>query len=327
MRRHCKSCGNSHEKPTGRGCKYQADMPSQATGDDVGTESIVLGVLRDIQTTVSRFDERLKAVENTQALGARPLPGQNNTEMSSPDKDGTQIPMATPDTLRADHSAMAEVAARLAEWGLADDETPGATTMAQGWRNRARRSGTVSTGTDSIKTVIDWPHFHIRKGQKCTTPEYEEITSEEFVLGFLRMLDDTQNDFDNKRMLELLRDVMEDAVDFGWDRARSFYGMIGLGVEHRRLRWSDKEHILKLRLTHSRTVLPPPSTPKPQKQSNPTTKIKTCAPFQKGSCDQTGDHNNFKHACDYCLRVRGLVFPHPEGECRTKKYNGAKNGQ
>ena len=120
-------------------------------------------------------------------------------------------------------------------------------------------------------------------------------------------------------MLSILKDILEDSVDFGWERARAFYTMLGRQVEQRRLLWSDTERILKLRLTHSRVSIPDSST-KPKRLA----KIKTCAAFQKGSCDQPADHGQFHHVCDYCLRARSAVFPHSELKCRSKEGSNPK---
>ena len=129
----------------------------------------------------------------------------------------------------------------------------GDTITSQPWRARLKESGTVSTGTDLVETAIDWPHFHVRKGPDRALPEYKQLSSEEFVLGFLRMLCSSKNSFDNTRKLEILKEVMEDAVVFGWEQARAFYRMIGREEEQNPLEWTDTNKLLKLRLTHSRT--------------------------------------------------------------------------
>ena len=136
------------------------------------------------------------------------------------------------------------------------------------------------------------------------------------------MLDNPNADFDRPRMLEIFQDVMEDTINFGWDRARSFYDMVGLDVEHKKLDWNDRQELLKMRLTHVRSGF---ASNQVRNQKSPNAAIiKTYAPFQTGACDNTGDHGAFKHLCDYCLRVRNMSFPHPEGECKTKSTTSQK---
>ena len=292
---------------------------SEQTNVLAGEQSVMMEILQDIQQRMQGVEARLDSIETTNDAES------SDTANSSPQvtPQASAMAQATPATVRADANTMAEVAARLAEWGLQDDEDTGRGKTPPVWGSRTRKSGTVTTGTDSIKYVIDWPHFHVRKGPKRVTPEFEQLTSEEFVLGYLRMLDDPNSKFDTSRMLQILQDVMEDAVDFGWDRARSFYGMVGLDVEHKRLDWHNTQELLKMRLTHARAGFPQGQI-KAQKNNSPA-KVKTCAPFQTGECEHSSDHGAFKHICDYCLRVRSLSFPHAEGECKTKKHNQSKN--
>ena len=296
----------------------QEEQPPNAT---TGPTDEMLSMLRNIQQQMTGLQERVATVE------AKQTDREEEQISSSPpeslhDTDGPEV-TATPESVRANTAAMADVAAKLAAWGLAEDVGDLSNAATPPWRPRPKRSGTVSKGTDVIKNVIDWPHYHIRKGPNRTPPEFAQLSAEEFVLGYLRMLKAPDSKFDNARMLEILLEVMEDAVDFGWDRARSFYGMVGLGVEHNEMGWADKQELLKMRLTHSRTVLPAQST-KPDK---PTSKapIKACAAYQVGTCDQLADHTPYRHVCEYCLRVRNFSFHHPESECRTKRNNQPKN--
>ena len=328
VRRHCKTCGQSHEKPTGKGCQRGQRTDSAKTAKnppDTANSGEILNILQDIQRQMASFEGRLESLEEPTETSDE---GEEE-ETQTGDNEGQQVaqaaqmPKATPDTVRQDHEVMAEAMARMAEWGLDEDGMIDKTDVPRKWRNRQRKSGAVSTGMDSIKVFVDWPHFHIQKGPKQIAPELSDITAEEFVLGYLRMLDDPDSQFDRERMLSILKDILEDSVDFGWERAKAFYTMLGRQVEQRRLLWSDTEQILKLRLTHSRVSIPDTST-KPKRQTM-LAKIKTCAAFQKGSCDQPADHGQFRHVCDYCLRVRSAVFPHSELKCKSKEGSNPKN--
>ena len=324
MGRHCKTCGLSHEKPTGKACRRNIVQQQPTPRDKTEENPAVMSILQDIQQKLQGFESRLSNMEGSQHETQEQTSEEEVSDNGESDnlQHSTQRG-ATAGTLRQDSRNMAEVMARMAEWGLTDDEASDHAAIPQQWRTRPRKSGSVSTGMDSIKIVIDWPHFHVRKGPKCITPEYKDVTSEEFVLGYLRMLDDPASKFDRKIMLCLLKDVLEDAVDFGWDRARNFYQFLGWEVEKGRLKWSDTQQILKYRLTHSRIVLPvvPEKTPRP----NPPAKIKSCTPYQTGACDQTTDHGGYRHVCDFCLRVRSVTHQHPEKDCRSKRNATSKN--
>ena len=322
MRRYCKTCQTSHEKPTGKGCRKQTEMSDQESDIAHNKDNQILEALQDIKLQIHGVQERVGNLEAKQTTDFITT-GATAAQMDPTPLQQQGEQRATPHSVRQSEATMAEVAAKLREWGLHDEGDYDGQMTSHPWRARIKKSGTVSTATDEVKVAIDWPHYHVQKGPDRAAPEYKHLSSEEFVLGFLRMLRSPENSFDNARMLEILQEVMEDAVDFGWERARAFYGMIGRQVEHKRLAWTDTNELLKLRLTHSRTVLPQQQSK--QMKPGPKTPIKPCTPFQSGSCDQTSDHGQFKHVCDYCHRVRNLTFHHPESDCRTKRADAAKN--
>ena len=324
MGRYCKTCGVTHEKPTGRGCR-RLEMQTPVVNNDAECQNAaegtsMLSLLQDISGRMQGMERRMEVLESGQTAGIA-QPQVDDTAKGTHQVSTTEH--ATPETLRSDSAAMAEVAAKLAEWGIHDDDLDKSMAPEQIWCMRWRKSGTVTKGTDSIKCSIDWPHFHIRKGPKREPPEFKHLTSEEFVLGYLRMLRSPDSKFDQQRMLEILQDVMEDTVDFGWERARSFYDILGLEVEKKRLDWSDRQEILKFRLIHARSPAPTDTSRSPRVSTN--TRIKPCAAFQSSTCDHTTDHGQFRHVCDYCYRARNMTFPHAEADCKTKRINQAKN--
>ena len=325
MGRHCKTCGISHEKPTGKGCTRKSNAADMADSNDDKEKSEMLLLLQELNKKMQRFEGRLTQLEGEETEKRATEEPAGREPVQQAESQMTEPPLATPDTVRADPDIMAEVDEKLASWGLLDEDQaePTATAQTWTWSRQPKKSGAVSKGTDIIKKYIDWPHFHIKKGPNKTSPEIKDITSEEFTLGFLRMLEDPESKFDSKRMLVILRDIMEDTVDFGWASARSFYAELGLQVEKRQLSWSDEQKIMALRFTHYRTVTP--NSLAGQQKNNNTQRGRACAAFQKGSCDQVGDHGPFKHICEYCLRTRNMTFPHPETECRTKRHAGSKN--
>ena len=322
MPRYCKSCNTSHEKPTGKNCRRtrQEDNSDEVQGT-LGDNRAVLEALKEIQDRMTRMETKMESREEDTASEANSsLP--NNENSVGRERENREL---TPQSLRKDRVTMDAVAAKLAEWGVVEDEAQPSTSGVLTWRAGAKKSGAVSKGTDNIKKVIDWPHFHIRQGPKRTVPTFEEISSHEFVLGFLRMIRDPASKYDKDRMLEVLSDVMEDTIDFGWENAKGFYNMVGQDIEQNKLDWNDKQALLQMRLTHSRTVLPPAQS-KPNKPVG-SARAKCCAAFQRGTCDQEGNHGPYKHACDYCYRTKNMFFPHPEPECKSKQFAPSKNVQ
>ena len=81
-------------------------------------------------------------------------------------------------------------------------------------QSRGKKSGSVSKATDQIKKVLDWPHYHVTKGVNMEPADYEDLSWEEFVLGFVRMLRDPDCEFDVAILLEILENLLEDSIDF-----------------------------------------------------------------------------------------------------------------
>ena len=87
------------------------------------------------------------------------------------------------------------------------------------------------TATDKVVRTIDWPHMHVRRmvAGKRKGIHFNELKVEEFVLCFLTMIQMPGNDMNVRGMLRILQDIMQDAMEFSWANARSFYEQVGFG--------------------------------------------------------------------------------------------------
>ena len=222
-------------------------------------------------------------------------------------------------SLRMNADIINRASARLAELGVTEsmvNESVGNVHVAD---NKGRKSGAVSKATDRIVKSTDWPHYHIVGGIDMTPSSYEELSLGEFVLGFIRMLQDVDSVYDKDLMLEVLRDILEDSVDFSWQNAKAFFRSTALQVEQGKLKWSDYEVIQKRRFiqcrvnksTNNAMVVPKKSTKQLSQGSS------CCAAFQTGVCDKRFDHAPFVHACSYCWANKGILVKHREIDCHT----------
>ena len=173
--------------------------------------------------------------------------------------------------------------------------------------------------------------MHVQRvvaGQR-TAISYKELKVEEFVLGFLIMLDSPRGKWDKEVMLEILKMLLQDTVDFDWENARNFYQMVGLDVEAGVRRWTDMEAIRQQRIIHSRTVYPEKKESKESKKGNggknTARDLRCCALYQKRACEQNRDHQPFTHACSYCAKATGMAYRHPEEDCFRKTLEESKN--
>ena len=131
------------------------------------------------------------------------------------------------------------------------------------------------------------------------------------MLGYLIMLDSSRGKWDKEVMLDILKMLLQDTVDFAWENARNFYRMVGLDVEAGIRRWTDTDAIKDRRIIHSRIVYPEKKEVKEGKKgiAGKTTSqnLRCCALYQKRACEQNRDHQPFTHACSYCAKATGVA--------------------
>ena len=187
------------------------------------------------------------------------------------------------------------------------------------------------TAADKVEKRIDWPHWYVRRlvGGKRKPLTFSELRIEEFVFGFLDMLDSPKCKWDYRMMTQILKHMMRDTMDFSWTSARSFYEMAGLEIEKGGIDWTDKETIRDLRMQYARVALQPKVEAKEQQRPAPQpapADTKTCPAYQKGTCEHDKDHPPLTHACSYCHRMKSLLCRHAETSC-FRKINDSKNGK
>ena len=247
-----------------------------------------------------------------------------NTGKIHNDED-ISAPRVTLETLRRNNDTVERANRRLKELEFMEEDLPELSKINN--QSRGKKSGSVSKATDQIKKVLDWPHFHVTKGVNMEPAEYEDLSWEEFVLGYVRMLRDPDCEFDVALMLEILENLLEDSIDFNWSTVKAFYRTIGLEVEKGKLQWSDSATIQNRRIIKCRVQKGPQLAQKQERkqsrQVNPNSVC--CAAYQVGSCDKGFDHPPYIHACPFCFTNRNTVCKHRESQCFFKPKQNPKN--
>ena len=303
----------------------------QTMGD---TNSQILTMLMELKMEVSGVRHRMDTFES-RGTGAdnQSDPGSpvDSTNLAARSQDNGDLQDLTPDSLRKNMQIMAQAAERLAQFGASQVTASGGVDNLT-LRGPGRKSGSQMLASDAIKSVIDWPHFYVKRmvAGRRKPIYFADLKAVEFVQGFMAMLKAPKNVFDREKMLNLLHTLMQDATDFGWDNARKFYEMLGVDVERGLLRWDDMIAIESMRLTYCRTVVPEKKDSKEGQKGQTRTAppgTRCCASFQRNACDQRRDHHPFTHACSYCFRTCTAVFRHAEDDCIRKVNDEAKNAQ
>ena len=214
----------------------------------------------------------------------------NNNAGGGPQGMNTSKNIATNvNTLQNNSDIIRQAANRLAE--LESQDAGCTDSLLFKAESRGKKSGAISKATDRIVASIDWPHYHIFRGINLTPSAYEELSVEEFMLGFICMLLDSGSEFDMHVMLEVAKDLLEDSIDFSWGNARAFYKATALDIEKGKLRWEDSNVIQKRRLVQCRVYKPVNNVSKPMGEKKSPKQMpqgfsSCCAAYQQGACDK-----------------------------------------
>ena len=320
----CSTCARYHARPTGKNCQW-ANMELQQEPEVAETHSPELAqTLLAITTQMDALSKKMEAMEN-RTPATTPDTGIAGIQVEQAAVSTTEPPQRTevPSTneLRRDYDVGREVNRRLAEMDLLDDTTD---TQRSGTpRLRGKRSGAARTVQDTIVHDIYWPHFHIYTPPGAEPMTYPALSILEFTYGYMHMVDQPDSKLNRQVMWEILKDLMEDAVEYPWQNVKN---LAGSHVENDRMEWSDTEKIGKLRVKNSQkheTVNNPAS-----QQTQSGERLKPCAPYQQGTCTEKADHGGLKHMCANCYKVKSVPYPHPEMNCRRKNTTEQpKNGK
>ena len=295
----------------------------------------VLAAIMELKAHVTSIDDKVQQMDDerrAERAVAESVEEQTDYQgnQQQEEEEATEDE-ATPNSLRRDMRLMAGAAEKLSRLSTDDSDGEEEGTVRRS-RKKGRKSGSLRLASDVVRQQIDWPHLYIRRlveGRRKPVA-FSDIRLEEFALGYLVTLEAPGCKMDYKRMIDLLKMVLQDTMDFSWANAVGFYEQVALEVEEGTMKWEDTEKIKDMRVTHSGTVLPQ------KKEQKETVKVgarsnqqsnRCCALYQKRACEHQRDHPPFLHAFSYCYRTCNAVFRHTEGECQQKIADEAKNGK
>ena len=207
----CKTCGEVHAAPTGKHCnrlnQEPEPVPQQLPADD--TQTKLLAAMTDLQAKFMAMDTCMQtmraertAEQNIQGSEVEIIPAAEEGAIGGQIEE---IERASPETLRRDAVIMRQASRRLArlrheEWE--DDED----LQMAGTRLTGKKSGSIMTASDIVIKRIDWPHFYIKRISDTTRKGvvFKELKVEEFVFGFLCMLEAPHSQMQFRYMIKML---------------------------------------------------------------------------------------------------------------------------
>ena len=229
-------------------------------------------------------------------------------------------------SLKNDYELVNLAAKHLADLGLQETQDFEVRPGKSGYGGKNKKSGAVSKATDKIVKETDWPHYHITRGVDLLPSGYDELSLDEFCLGYVRMLRDADSKFNLHVMLEILEDLLEDSVDFSWKNVKGYYKSLALDIERGKIKWDDTPAIQKRRFTKCRVFKPSTNL------LSESSAVKTmpqggscCSLFQVADCDRDGDHYPHIHACLYCWQHKKALFKHNELNCYSRAKEISKD--
>ena len=330
----CSACARSHPRPTGKHCQWlNAELPEEREVQTTNAADIA-ETLRSIKTQMESLGQRMGEMEKSKTTEVLDQRQADVASASEPTNGAAAAPPVANDVepnvpsvrdLRRDFAVEKEVNRRLAELDILDetydDRRHGSP------RKRGKRSGAARTVQDAVVHDIDWPHFHIYAPPGAEPTTYPQLTIPEFTFGYLQMVDQPDAKFNRAIMWDLLKDIMEDAVEYPWENVKNFFWIVGSHVENDRMEWGNSEAISKLRAKHSQKYEIPTKLAAVSAQPQPVERLRYCMPYQSKTCTEKGDHGGLRHMCAHCYRVKSVPYPHPETDCRRKSGEPPKNAK
>ena len=189
------------------------------------------------------------------------------------------------------------------------------------------------------KVQIAWPQDHVFVGIYRRKVTYEQLTMEQFTLGFLKTVELERNQVIRANMVTYLTNLFQNVCDYGWQQVKGAHHVVLSCMEDGILTWLDLKKCNKTRKANLISKTSPKTSNSPPKGSksgkNPKIGSQTkkvfivpCTEYQTNECDRTGDHVSgsvtHKHACSYCLYTQKRWYNHGKFECTNKAKNGPK---
>ena len=182
---------------------------------------------------------------------------------------------------------------------------------------------------------VVWPQDCAFVGHQRTRLTYEQLNQSQFVLGFLRSVQEENNTLIHSNMIEYLTDLFQDVCDMGWQPAKGAHLVVMSKMEDGLVTWADFKKVSKIRKTYVRSSVGASNTNNPDQHTGSVPrkgfrKSSTipCKEFNEGRCTKTFGHDvdliTHKHICAFCLYTFNKQYNHAEANCNKKRL---KNGQ
>ena len=126
-----------------------------------------------------------------------------------------------------------------------------------------------------MKQLISWPHHYCFPSAEGQLPEDKELSPLQFMIRFLRCLQDEYSSTVKSNMIEYGRHLFQDALETNWVTAKHAHMVLLQEIERGKCSWRFPDLEKKIRIQNTARVIAqkPAST---QPKSFKSTKDKLC---------------------------------------------------
>ena len=173
-----------------------------------------------------------------------------------------------------------------------------------------------------------WPQDCTFVGHLRARVTYGQLSQAQFVLGFLRSVQEETDMYVRSNMIEYLTELCQNVCDHSWHAAKGAHLVVMTKMEEGLLTWNDLKKVNKVRKTYVNSN----STSHNQGDNSNSNHNKKgtrkpssvpCKDYNDGRCNKTGEHDQdlitHKHACALCMYTYSRLYNHAESQCNNKR--------
>ena len=157
-----------------------------------------------------------------------------------------------------------------------------------------RNNSTKKGKKEKIEVV--WPQDCAFVGHLRARVTYEQLTQSQFVLGFLRSVQEETDPYIRCNMIEYLTELFQNVCDCGWQATKGAHLVVMTKMEEGLVAWTDLKKVNKIRKTYVRATenqganFDNNNTGNPKKGPRKPSSM-PCKEYQKEKCSRQNDHD------------------------------------
>ena len=104
------------------------------------------------------------------------------------------------------------------------------------------------------KKKVKWPQNLAFVGSLCKRPTYDQLTTCQWMLGFLRIRQEEQDPLVKENMVEYLTELLQDACDYSSKAAKGTHSVLLHRMQDGVVPWHNLKDVNKIRKPYAHTA-------------------------------------------------------------------------